>query len=131
MIIFVAGPIDFWWSENWETEEHLDYMNWRDMVKTFLVEAGHLVYLPHQAFKGAWDEKAQVVNDAALAICDVFIYLTPPGVPAFGTDAEKALAVSIGKPVLHAPPADLSEIYHLTHPLDDPYGAVHRKSYGT
>lgn len=129
MIIFLAGPIDYWWNENWHRPAHLDYMKWRQCVNDSLVEAGHLVYRPHEAIKGAWDERMQAVNDKALELCDVFVYLTPPGVPAYGTQAEHNVAHAYGKRIEWAPPWDISNIGDLIVRLDDPYGDVHRKSY--
>jgi hypothetical protein len=129
MIIFIAGPVDYWWNENWLTPAHFDYMDWRTSVSKALVEAGHLVYRPHEAFKGAWHEGAQVVNDRAIEISDLLVNITPPGIPAYGTDAEIAYARSLNKPVFHAPPDDTSQIGHLIVRLEDPYGDVHRKSY--
>jgi hypothetical protein len=80
----LVGPIDFWWNENWDTPQHRTYKGWRNKVNRRLVEAGHLVYRPHEAFKGAWNERAQAVNDAAISIADCLVNLTPPGVPAYG-----------------------------------------------
>lgn len=129
MKVFLAGPIDFWWNENWETPAHIEYMEWRDSVKTRFVEAGHVVYLPHQAIKGAWDESMQVINDTAIKVCDIFVYMTPRGVPAYGTAKEKEFAEIIGKRVFWAPPGDSRTIDPFLDPLDDPYGDVNRKSY--
>lgn len=129
MKVFLAGPIDYWWNENWESAEHIAYLEWRKKVNRLLVEAGHLVYRPHEAIKGAWDESFQAVNDLAIELCDVFVYLTPEGVPAFGTEAEKNVAKGLGKEILWAPPGDTRLISGLIKPLDDPYGDVNRKSY--
>lgn len=129
MIVFLAGPVDYWWHENWHTHEHYKYLLWREQIQRALIEAGHLVYMPWGAFKGAWDEKAQKVNDTALLLCDAVVYLTPPGVPAYGTDAEVVVAQEAGIPVFWAPPGDLSDVFAVITPLDDPYGSVHRKSY--
>lgn len=129
MKVFLAGPIDYWWCENWETPDHIIYLEWRKFVNQLLVEAGHLVYRPHEAWKGAWDEVAQEVNDVAIRICDVMIYLTPRDVPAYGTVAEVEQAQMMGKEVLWAPPGDPRNITHLIKPLTDPYGMVYRKSY--
>lgn len=129
MKVFLAGPIDYWWNENWETPAHIEYLDWRKQINQWLVEAGHCVYRPHEAIKGAWDESFQAVNDTAIRLSDVFIYLTPRNVPAYGTAAERDFASTIGKPVLWAPPGDTSQIDDLIVPLDDPYGSVNRKSY--
>lgn len=129
MIVMLVGPIDFWWNENWKTPEHQAYMVWRRNVNDQLVEAGHLVYRPHEAFKGAWDERAQIVNDEAIARADLLINLTPPGVPAHGTTVEIMTAMMLGVPVYDAPPGDYTQIAEFLVPLDDPYGDVNRKSY--
>lgn len=129
MIVFLAGPVDFWWNENWNSPQHLGYKMWRKDINDALINAGHLVYRPHESFKGAWVEKAQEVNNCALRLCDCVIYLTPPIVPAYGTKAEVELAEMMGKPTYWAPPGDTSKIEHLIIPLDDPYGDVNRKSY--
>lgn len=137
MFIVVVGPIDYWWNENWETDEHFFYTTWRDGVCKQLVEAGHLVYRPHEAFKGAWDERAQRVNDAAIDACDAMVNVGPPGVPAYGTAAEvkrffDAYAEDHGEgsPLYYeAPPGDYRQIAKLVQPLDEPYGSVQRKSY--
>ncbi len=125
----LVGPIDVWWNENWDTRQHRVYKRWRNTVNRRLVEAGHLVYRPHEAFKGAWKEHAQAVNDAAVSIADCLVNLTPPGVPAYGTADEIALAKNLKVAVYDAPPGDLRQIRALIVPLDDPYGAVHRKTY--
>jgi hypothetical protein len=128
-IVMLVGPIDYWWNEHWMTAEHRMYMSWRNSISQQLVEAGHLVYRPHEAFKGAWSEKAQRVNDEAIRAADILINLTPPGIPAYGTAAEITFASYIDRPILDAPPGDYTQIAHLLVPLADPYGDVHRKSY--
>jgi hypothetical protein len=137
MIIMVVGPIDYWWSENWNTEDHHSYMGWRTLVCASLVEAGHLVYRPHEAFKGAWSERAQAVNNMAITISDLLLDIRPPGVPAYGTDAEIEYAKRSGVPVFKCPPGTELRTFKVLVPgpiylfdrLDDPYGDVHRKSY--
>lgn len=129
MIVFLAGPIDVWWNENWNTPAHLEYKEWRNELNRRFVEAGHLVYRPHESFKGAWNERAQEVNNAAIKICDVFVYMTPTNVPAYGTAAEKNYAEICGKRVFWAPPGHSETIDPFLDPLEDPYGDVNRKSY--
>jgi len=109
MRVMLCGPIEHWWNENWETPEHWRYVEWRDRVSAALVGAGHLVYRPHEAFKGEWDANdgdtfSQLVNDAALIASEVIFDLTPKGVPSEGTDAEIKLCQERGKAVLAAPP---------------------------
>lgn len=133
MFIVMVGPIDYWWSENWETPQHLAYMDWRNDINKKLVEAGHLVYRPWEAFKGAWNEVAQVVNDAAIDRCDAMVNLCPSGVPAYGTATEverfKHAPGQHWGNYFEAPPGDYSQIEDLIVPLDDPYSDVNRKSY--
>lgn len=129
-IITLIGPVDFWWHENWLSSAHKEYMSWREKVKSDLVESGHLVYQPSGAFKGAWQERAQKVNNLALSLSDVVINLTPPGIPAYGTEAEERLVRGFYQAdIFHAPPGDFSQIAFLIDPLEDPYSNVHRKSY--
>ncbi len=127
-IVMLVGPIDYWWNENWHSPAHETYIAWRNELNQKLVEAGHLVYRPHEAFKGAWNELAQVVNNAAIAAADVLIDMNP-GVPAYGTAAELAFARNMSKDIRTAPPGDFSQIEDLVVKLDDPYGDVFRKSY--
>jgi hypothetical protein len=134
VFVVVVGPIDHWWNENWGTFEHEVYATWRDGVCKQLVEAGHLVYRPHEAFKGAWDERGQAVNDVAIDSADVMVNLRPDGVPAYGTQAEvgrfnRQPLHGKWRPYYWAPPGDYTQIAELIKPLDDPYGDVHRKSY--
>ncbi len=103
-IIMLVGPIKHWWDANWGTPAHHQYIEWRDRVSTALVDAGYLVYHPHKAFKGAWDERAQAVNDQALEIADLILNLTPPGIPSEGTDGEILKARDFGTTILPAPP---------------------------
>jgi hypothetical protein len=105
-IVVEAGPIKHWWDENWDTPAHKAYDEWREMVSAGLVEAGYLVYRPHHAFKGPWDERAQSVNDMALRVADAVINLTPPGVPSLGTDGEVLYAASFGGIIVPAPPTE-------------------------
>jgi len=129
MKVFLARPIDYWWNENWHTPMHYKFLLWHAQIGRLLVEAGHSVYFPDQAFKGAWDEVNQEVNDFAIKTRDVFIFTTPPGVPAYGTRSETELAVDCGLEVYHVPPGHAEYISHLLVPLDDPYSDVYRKSY--
>lgn len=94
MRITICGPIEYWWGERWASPEHNRYRDWREAVSTALVNAGHLVYRPHEAFKGMWDDNdgdefGQLVNDAALLASQLVIFLTPEGVPSEGCDGER------------------------------------------
>ena len=103
MIVMLAGPIKHWWSE-YGSDAHLDYLAWRDYLDAALVEAGHLVYRPHKAFKGPWDENAQAVNEMAVRLVDVMFDLRPEGVPSAGTAMEVIHAVQFDTRVVEAPP---------------------------
>lgn len=109
-MVFLAGPIKHWWDENWETPEHWHYDDWREALSAGLVAArGYLVYRPHHAQKGDWTERAQVVNDAALAASDIIIDMTPPGIPSEGTVSEIKQASSHGTIIVQAPPPESNE----------------------
>lgn len=104
LIVFLGGPIKHWWDENWMTPEHLRYDEWRIKVEEACIAAGFLVYKPFTAWKGTWNEQAQAVNDAVIGVVDVFIDLTPPGVPSNGTTAERKLAKKLGVDIFDCPP---------------------------
>ncbi len=103
--VLLAGPIGWWWGPGrWDSPEHVGYVAWRQAVHDALVAAGHLVYRPDTAWKGAWQPVAQAVNDTALVVCDVVVVLTPPGVASAGTDDELVTAARASKPVVPLPP---------------------------
>jgi hypothetical protein len=104
LIVMVAGPIGWWWNENWMSPEHIRYDQWRTRVVEELVAAGHLAYLPFNAFKGTWTPRAQVVNNAIVTACDVMLDLTPYGTRSEGTEEEVKLAKSFGKIIIPCPP---------------------------
>jgi hypothetical protein len=109
-MVILAGPIKHWWDDNWDTPEHWHYDAWREALNKGLVADGHyLVYRPHHAYKGTWTERGQVVNDAALAACDLVIDMTPPGVPSEGTVSEIKQASSSGALIVQAPPPGREE----------------------
>jgi len=103
LIVVLCGPIKAWWDE-WGSQRHQEYTAWRDALSDALVDAGHLVYRPHEGFKGKWTEAAQRVNDVAIEVADVVLNLTPPGVPSDGTDAEMLHARWLARQVFNAPP---------------------------
>lgn len=106
-IIMLAGPIKHWWDENWDTPQHWQYAEWRDRVSSSLVDDGYLVYRPHEAFKGRWDERAQSVNDLILRTADVILNMTPDGVPSLGTDGEIMYAQNHANAlIVPAPPTE-------------------------
>lgn len=102
-VVMLCGPIAHWWDENWETKEHWDYVAWRNFLSDELVKAGYLVYRPHEAFKGTWNNKMQGVNNYVLNLCDFILNLNP-GVPSDGTDEELIECVRLDKIVIDAPP---------------------------
>lgn len=129
-IIFLAGAIKYWWLTQcqrcnailpedsevctlcnsssvfplWGSESHDLYVAWRDHVRGLLIDNGYLTYAPHEAFKGTWDEKAQPINDAAIAASNLMLVLSPPGAITVGTDAEVVFATRVGTPSLYSPP---------------------------
>lgn len=139
-LIFLAGAIKYWWLkkcerceavlpedakvcpfcnsssiyELWGSPEHTAYVEWRDRIRRVLIENGYLTYAPHEAFKGTWDDKAQAVNDAAIAASDAALVLSPPGIPTIGTDDEVIYAKRVGTIVLYLPPGtDMSYVLHM------------------
>ncbi len=102
-VVMIAGPIKHWWGENWMTPEHVDYEAWRDRVSDALVEAGYLVYHPHRAFRGTWDERAQAINDTVVLASDAVVVISPDGVPSKGTDDEVRHALEHGRRVVYCP----------------------------
>lgn len=103
--VFLAGAIKHWWEQGmWDSTEHRDYLRWRNEVRAVLIEEGYLTYAPHEAFKGTWTERAQAVNDAGIAACDVMLVLSPEHIPTEGTDLEVDFAQRRGVRVVYAPP---------------------------
>lgn len=87
----LAGPIEFWWDENWETPQHWLYADWRDALQEALVGAGFVTYRPDMAIKGPWDPAMQAINDRALEVVDAVIVSNfDPPVRCDGTDDEVA-----------------------------------------
>lgn len=117
MKVMLAGPIKAWWEE-WDSPRHQQYVAWRQLLSDSLVQSGHLVYRPHEAWKGEWEGNqgevsAQRVNDEAIRVCDVIVNLTPEGVASDGTDVEMALCNGLKKIVLRYPPPDASDLLTL------------------
>jgi len=111
--VVIGGPIKYWWSlpdAEWGTGRHAEYLQWRDAVEAAFVQAGFLVYMPYKAWRGSWHEHAQQVNDAAIEIADIFVYLTPPGIPDEGTQEEVAYAQELAVPVFYLPPSTTGHI---------------------
>ena len=126
-VYVLGGPVEYWWGVRWHSPEHYRFLLWVAQIQSCLVEAGHLVYTPNRAFRGAWNDRMQKVNDLAIKMSDGFIYTTPPGVVAYGTQAEVNFAMGTATPTFHCPPGDASKIKHLLLPLDDPYAKVKAK----
>lgn len=106
LIVFLGGPIKHWWDDNWMSPEHLRYDEWRTKVEEACIAAGFLVYKPYTAWKGTWNEEAQKLNDAVIRVIDVFIDMTPPGVPSNGTVEERKLALKLGTQIVEIPPPE-------------------------
>lgn len=104
-VVMLCGPIAHWWNENWDTAEHWHYAAWRDAVNDALVDEGYLVYRPHEAFKGTWNNKMQGVNNYVLGLSDFIVNLNP-GVPSEGTDEEMDECEVQSKVVVYAPPTE-------------------------
>jgi len=105
LVITLIGPIRTWWGRL-ESPEYAEYNTWRKAIQSAVVHAGHLVYSPHLAWKGAWHEKAQKANDMAIIQSDVIIVMTPPDTVAVGTAAEIEVAKEHNIPLIDAPPGD-------------------------
>ena len=110
--VFLCGPIEYWWDtpedpRRFNSYEAIRYREHRDAVRDFLVARHFLVYSPHAAFKGDWNEKMQPVNDYVLGLCDIVVNLKPKhidGMVANGTDHEWELARKLGKVRIELPP---------------------------
>jgi hypothetical protein len=103
------GPIEHWWDTPADPNRFLrwdavKYRKHRIDLQNFLVEHGILVYSPHNAFKGPWDERMQEINDWVVRHVDVLINMQPPGIPIRGTAVEIALGRALLKPIFNCPP---------------------------
>lgn len=107
-VVMLCGPIAYWWDtdtyQHWNLPEHWHYVAWRDALNDALVEAGYLVYRPHEAFKGTWNNRMQGVNNIVLALSDFIINMQPDGTWSEGTDEEMREVARLGKKVFNAPP---------------------------
>jgi len=108
-IVALIGPIEYWWDtpedpNRFLSQQAVEYRAWREILNDFLVREGFLVYRPHEAFKGPWDERAQMLNDVMVQMADVIICMRPEGVPGKGTDHELEVAARHSKTVVDAPP---------------------------
>lgn len=127
-IVALIGPIEYWWNTpddpaRFHGLEAIGYREYRERLGRYLVGEGFLVYRPHEAFKGAWDERAQVLNDVMIQIADVVVSMRPTGIPGRGTDHEIKLAREAGKPVVYAPPGtDMAWVAKQVH-----YAGQHRE----
>lgn len=116
-VVTIVGPIKIWWTE-WDSERHKAYTEWRDAVRVALVKAGCAVYSPHRAIQGSWNEKLQLINDAAIKASDLIVVLTPPGVPADGTEGEMMVAKDNGVLMHMCPPAGAEGIERLLEVIE-------------
>ena len=106
-IITMGGCIKFWWSEGqWDTPLHKQYVQWRSALEARLVKEGFVLYMPYKSIRGKWNERLQRINDMAIKMSDVFVNMTPAGVPADGTQDEIDLATKFEIPVVWCPPSD-------------------------
>lgn len=111
-VVMLCGPIAYWWDtdtyQHWDLPEHWHYVAWREALNDALVDAGFLVYRPHEAFKGTWNDKMQGINNQVLELSDVIINMTPEDVWSNGTDEEMAECIRQAKQVYHLPPPEKS-----------------------
>lgn len=110
-IIYLAGPIAHWWDNESEparfmSPEAMAYRAHRNVLSEWLVDHGLLVFRAHEAFKGDWDSRAQLINDYAVINSDVIIDMSPAGVKSPGTEREIYVAVGHATPVIHFSPGD-------------------------
>lgn len=113
--VFLAGPIEWWWDTPEEPDRFNSpaakrYRRHREAVADFFVSRHFLVYMPHQAFKGDWNEKMQPVNDYVLGLSDIVVNMKPndiPGLVCNGTDHEWELARKLGKVLIELPPMEI------------------------
>lgn len=118
--VFLAGPIRHWWGEGqWNSTTHQQYTYVRDYAHEVFSE-DFLVYAPHRAWRGPWNEVAQQVNDLAVDSCHAFVYFQIEGVVAKGTDAEWERASKASKKIIRIPfssfqPEDAIKRIHKTH----------------
>lgn len=107
-VVMLCGPIAYWWDtdtyRHWELPEHWEYVAWREALNDALVEAGYLVYRPHEAFKGTWNNRMQGLNNVVLSLADFIINMQPDGTWSEGTDEEMVECEKLGKKVFYAPP---------------------------
>lgn len=116
--VVLAGPIKVWWEPGmWGSELHNEYMEWRNAVQALMVQEGHLVYSPHQAWRGAWSEVAQEVNDSAIRMSHALVVVTPPGVKAEGTQHEMEYARENDVAVVLSPPGGDDSLKQLSQEL--------------
>lgn len=110
LLICLVGSIEYWWNtpdepNRFNSPAAVEYRQWRNDLSQLLVDNGYLVYRAHEAFKGGWDERAQIINDVAVVNADVILNMTPIGVPTGkGTRRELDLAQDYQVDIMAAPP---------------------------
>jgi hypothetical protein len=124
-IAVIIGPISFWWRPGeWGTPAHKDYLEWRAAVCAALVKGGWLIYKPHAALQGPWDERAQAINDGAIRLADAVYDVTPPEIPINGTLKERDVARDAGRPLIACPPGDPAMLEYMAK-TEAAYAAHH------
>lgn len=108
--VFLAGSIEYWWDRpddpnRFMSPAAVEYREWREILSKWFTDNGFLVYRPHEAFKGPWDEKMQQVNDLAITLCHIFVEMTPVGISlGKGTSRELSLASDLNRSIIWMPP---------------------------
>jgi hypothetical protein len=132
--VFLAGPIREWWKPGrWGDRDHLIYSQIRDEVHETL-SADFLVFAPHRAWRGPWDVRAQVINDQAISIADIFVQILVYGVSATGTGEEHALAIKRKIPIftvnvqLHHPDTYRSQLEAIHSQIKEFYHGSDRRT---
>lgn len=88
----------------WDTPLHQQYVRYRRDLQAILIASNrYLTYAPHNAYKGRWVEKAQLGNDANIALADLMVVMSPPNIPTDGTDKEVITAAYDDTSVLYVP----------------------------
>lgn len=116
-VVMLCGPIAYWWDtdtyQHWDLPEHKHYVKWRNRISDALVEAGYLVYRPHEAFKGTWNNRMQNLNNTVLELSDFIINMQPEGTWSDGTDEEMIECARLGKIVIYAPPPRVEDGFNI------------------
>ena len=120
-VVFLGSSIRHWWKKTedgktlHETPAFKAYSSFREYVRGVLAGNGFMVYSPHLALKGNWNEEAGTeINDFALSKSHAFVAIRITGVEQVGTDHEEFQAFELGLPTftIKYPPrvCDLSNV---------------------